>query len=821
MDGSGGSGASSRSATPSARAKKKKQPAKWDSDYPGKDPTLSGHLVDAFREGWGDSRSSPPVMSKENPALSSARSRSPEGVRAPHEAGAQAEAQQQLISSYRPPLSSPRADGRLSARARSTSPVAYSGPISAEIYNTGHKLSPRLRPKDGFVTDAYLAYVEHGERRDEARGAAAARTTPPTTPGGMAAGMGAELMVEVSDGLSSGPCSPDAPRQVADTGSDGGVRHDEDGEAAAAGVAAGVKVMSMGGEPSSSPADPSLPRSPVSPGAPGTKQREEYESTFLEYAEVLIGGVPMSQRSNKSNGVNVNALRATLGEPSPSELLKRQRSVSGAVDKIHYDGPAESELPPPPSVRGLGSPKASSRRGGKSVGSGGGGGRGGGSGSRSRRGEAASPTRQAASSAFGALESASTPPTAMIPSRSGVGSLSAPMSGGGAAGATAAARRRSEGSRGGGGGGGGKVRGEVASLQSVRPDQIGFRICIKEIRGHNVPDADGNGPIAPGASPPEDTDSDPYAKFSLLETDALTLESRVIQSGRTGVATGNVRDPVWGHSDDVTLLVPPGTPAALSLLDGTFPSLRVSIWDADEPDDDDLLGEGEIALDAPLGRHEYHALRGVDGFPDCFISFTYEVRPFMPSPPADIFVREMRIGRVEAIGEPFASLLRESASLGKPTSVHLRLSLVTPPDATPLAANGGEPPRNAKPSTPVEGTAVDSPSAYPSGTTASSMRWDDLFWPDLQLATMRMRLPAGGPRPPTVRVELWDLDLPTAEMPLAAGEVSLAGAPGATAPSGNRKLVLSAKSGLRDVAVAFSYYVKVLGPAVPAWAAQE
>ena len=86
---------------------------------------------------------------------------------------------------------------------------------------------------------------------------------------------------------------------------------------------------------------------------------------------------------------------------------------------------------------------------------------------------------------------------------------------------------------------------------------------------------------------------------------------------------------------------------------------------------------------------------------------------------------------------------------------------------------------------------------------------------------MRMRLPAGGPRPPTVRVELWDLDLPTAEMPLAAGEVSLAGAPGATAPSGNRKLVLSAKSGLRDVAVAFSYYVKVLGPAVPAWAAQE
>ena len=99
----------------------------------------------------------------------------------------------------------------------------------------------------------------------------------------------------------------------------------------------------------------------------GQKQREEYESTFLEYAEVLIGGVPMSQRSNKSNGVNVNALRATLGEPSPSELLKRQRSVSGAVDKIHYDGPAESELPPPPSVRGLGSPKRAADAAGRAL----------------------------------------------------------------------------------------------------------------------------------------------------------------------------------------------------------------------------------------------------------------------------------------------------------------------------------------------------------------------------------------------------------------------------------------------------------------------
>ena len=70
-----------------------------------------------------------------------------------------------------------------------------------------------------------------------------------------------------------------------------------------------------------------------------------------------------------------------------------------------------------------------------------------------------------------------------------------------------------------------------------------------------------------------------------------------------------------------------------------------------------------------------------------------------------------------------------------------------------------------------------------------------------------------------MRVELWDSDLPDEGMPLAAGEVRLGGAPGSTAPSGSRKLVLTGKPGLRDVTVAFAYSVRVLGPEVPAWAA--
>ena len=94
------------------------------------------------------------------------------------------------------------------------------------------------------------------------------------------------------------------------------------------------------------------------------------------------------------------------------------------------------------------------------------------------------------------------------------------------------------------------------------------------------------------------------------------------------------------------------------------------------------------------------------------------------------------------------------------------------------------------------------------------------MWPDLHRGTLKLSLPRGAPRPPTVRVELWDDELPEADMPLAWSEVRLSGSLGGPSAGGSKRTVLMAThDGLRDVAVAFAYAVKSLGPEVPAWAA--
>ena len=330
----------------------------------------------------------------------------------------------------------------------------------------------------------------------------------------------------------------------------------------------------------------------------------------------------------------------------------------------------------------------------------------------------------------------------------------------------------------------GKTYLALAEPAKTRPEHVGFGISVRDLRAFNVPEADAD----------NQTPTDPYLMIAVLETNAVTLESRVVEKARTSVATGNVVDPEWGEEDDLTLILPAGSPTAVALLNGTLPQLCVSIMDQDD-DEDDLLGQAELTLDAPAGEIERMTLIGEVPFPDCAISFTYDITPIVPALAAVITVDSLRIGQIEAIGKPMSTHQR-SRNEGGPTGVYLLFSLV-------------EPVLGSSEKLVVEGSSkARSPAARQSMTTANHLRWDDLAWPDLAGAALRLQLPPGGPRPPVLRVELWDADLPDDDMPLARGEVRLGGADKAPA---SRKVVLSATTGLRDVAVAFRFSMKSMG----------
>ena len=190
----------------------------------------------------------------------------------------------------------------------------------------------------------------------------------------------------------------------------------------------------------------------------------------------------------------------------------------------------------------------------------------------------------------------------------------------------------------------------------------------------------------------------------------------------------------------------------------------------DEDDEDDVLAQADVRLEPPSGGVERLALRGCGGFPDCSASFQYEVAPHLPPPPVHITLKGFRVADVEAVGPPLLSHTRPRD--GVTTGVHLRFCLL----------EAGEPP-------PV----VASPPAVPSETTASTVRWDDISWPDLERGTIKLTLPRGAPRPPTVRIELWDAELKEEHNPLAVGEVKLGGTDGGrVAPSGSRKVAAAA-----------------------------
>ena len=151
--GGGGGGGGGSTAMVVTKKKKPSQHPKWDVDYPGKDVTYDAYLARPFEAGWGDSRSLPPVMSREKPL--SARSNELWDTTPLNSSRSSVALPSYRLSDYQSPATTPMLMEAAARRAPSR-----------------HHLSPRLRPKDGFVSDAYLAYVakrELGARRACAR----------------------------------------------------------------------------------------------------------------------------------------------------------------------------------------------------------------------------------------------------------------------------------------------------------------------------------------------------------------------------------------------------------------------------------------------------------------------------------------------------------------------------------------------------------------------------------------------------------------------------------------------------------------------------
>ena len=125
-----------------------------------------------------------------------------------------------------------------------------------------------------------------------------------------------------------------------------------------------------------------------------------------------------------------------------------------------------------------------------------------------------------------------------------------------------------------------RVRREDAEAAPHHTSVItGYEIDLRELRAFNVPDADIDDP------------TDPYVLVELLETDDMHLTTYTAASARTSVATVNPTNPVWGRQDNLTIVLPAGSPAALAHANGVWPTVRISIFDKDYGDEDDLLGK--------------------------------------------------------------------------------------------------------------------------------------------------------------------------------------------------------------------------------------
>ena len=113
---------------------------------------------------------------------------------------------------------------------------------------------------------------------------------------------------------------------------------------------------------------------------------------------------------------------------------------------------------------------------------------------------------------------------------------------------------------------------------------IGYKILLRDLAATGVAESD----------PDDGTPVDAYVAVALLEMSAATLRMKRVSTARTSVArerrmsgvTSTAANPAWGPGETLQLMVPCGSSTAKAMLGGTMPTVRITMMDEDEGDDD-------------------------------------------------------------------------------------------------------------------------------------------------------------------------------------------------------------------------------------------
>ena len=178
--------------------------------------------------------------------------------------------------------------------------------------------------------------------------------------------------------------------------------------------------------------------------------------------------------------------------------------------------------------------------------------------------------------------------------------------------------------------------------------------------------------------------------------------------------------------------------------------VRVRVFDKDLTDADDPLGEAHVTLDKEKGSFDHLEMKGMGGFADFSISFSYEVSTYI-SPAATLTLSTISAKKVPKADKSGKS---KRARASDPYFVFKLLEVgdLIESAQTPVIDNSEEP------------------------------DWGPL--------SITLELPRGSSRPPLVAVQLWDDDVLDEDDALAFNDIRL------VAGGGVNDVVLAGKKGV-------------------------